>query len=84
MAQTTYVNRIAPPSEHTATLSMGVAMHHVAAASMPLFGGILWKFAGHEWTFLIGALAAAASIPVVMRLPRREDGACDTYQSTVE
>ena len=33
---TTYVNRIAPRSEHTPTLSMGVAANHVAAVTMPL------------------------------------------------
>jgi len=71
MAQTTYVNRIAPPAEHTATLSMGVAMHHVAAVAMPLVGGILWQTVGYQWTFLIGAAAAIGSIPVVLCLPRR-------------
>ncbi|KKL76385.1 hypothetical protein LCGC14_2045440, partial [marine sediment metagenome] len=69
MALTTYVSRIAPPSEHTATLSMGVAMNHVAAVTMPLVGGLLWKYAGHEWVFLVGALAAALSILVALRVP---------------
>ena len=35
MALTTYVNRIAPPSEHTTTLSMGITMNHIAAVTMP-------------------------------------------------
>jgi len=63
MALTTYVGRIAPASEYTPTLSMGVAMTHVAAVTMPIVG--------YKWTFLIGAAAAAGSIPVVMRLPRK-------------
>ncbi|MHC4717020.1 MAG: MFS transporter [Planctomycetota bacterium] len=72
MALTTYVGRIAPPSEYTPTLSMGVAMNHVAAVTMPLAGGLLWKAVGHEWTFLIGAAGAALSIPAAMCMPRRQ------------
>jgi len=71
MALQTYVSRIAPAAEHTPTLGMGVAMNHVAAVTMPLVGGLLWKYAGHEWTFLIGAAAAAASIAAAARIPRR-------------
>ena len=71
MALTTYVGRIAPGREHTATLSMGVAMNHVAAVIMPLVGGLLWWRVGYEWTFLVGALAAAVSVVVAMRLPRK-------------
>lgn len=68
-ALTTYVNRIAPKSEHTPTLSMGVAMNHIAAVSMPFLGGILWNLLGFRWAFLIGIPAAAASITIVLRLP---------------
>jgi len=72
MALTTYVNRIAPPREHTPTLSMGVAMNHVAAVFMPIVGGLLWKFAGYQWTFFVGAAAAALSVLAALRLPRHE------------
>ena len=75
MALTTYVGRIAPPSEYTATLSMGVAMNHIAAVSMPIVGGLLWKTVGHKWTFLVGAAVAALSIPVALRMPRRTPAA---------
>jgi len=74
MAMTTYVNRIAPKREHTATLSMGVAMNHVAAVSMPLVGGLLWKYAGYQWAFLAGAFAAAVSILPSLLMPSRPDG----------
>jgi hypothetical protein len=70
MSLTTYVNRIAPKSEHTPTLSMGVAMNHIAAVTMPLVGGLLWRFAGHEWVFYIGAAVAALSILPALRIPR--------------
>jgi len=75
MALTTYVNRIAPPSEHTPTLSMGVAMNHVAAVSMPLAGGFLWKYMGYQWAFGLGALAAALSIAAAMFVPRHAKAA---------
>ena len=71
MALTTFVNRIAPPAEHTPTLSMGVAMNHVAAVIMPFIGGILWTY-GYRWTFLAGAAAAALSILGALRVPRHE------------
>ena len=66
---TTYVNRIAPASEHTPTLSLGVAANHVAAVTMPLVGGLIWKYAGYNWTFWIGAAAAAASILAAIQIP---------------
>jgi MFS family permease len=68
-ALTTYVNRIAPPAEHTATLSMGVAMNHVASVTMPFVGGIIWDRLGYQWTFLVGALAAALAIIAARRIP---------------
>jgi len=71
MALTTYVNRIAPKGEHTQTLSMGVAMNHVAAVAMPLLGGLLWKLYGYQWTFIVGGAAALASLAVSMRVPKR-------------
>ena len=71
LALTTFVNRIAPPSDHTGTLSMGVAMNHVAAVIMPLIGGLLWDRFGHRWPFLLGALAAVISVGVATRVPPR-------------
>ena len=71
IALTTYVNRIAPKSEHTATLSMGVAANHVAAVIVPLAGGYLWQRYDHTWPFLIGAGAAALSVVASCYVPRR-------------
>ncbi|HUW35452.1 MAG TPA: MFS transporter, partial [Planctomycetota bacterium] len=71
MSLTTYVSRIAPQKELTPTLSMGVAMNHVAAVAMPFVGGILWGKFGYRWTFFIGAAAALLSVGVTLRVPRR-------------
>lgn len=68
-AFSTYVGRLAPKAEHTAVFSMGVAMNHIAAVSMPLVGGILWKTLGYQWAFLVGIPAALASLALVSRLP---------------
>jgi hypothetical protein len=70
MALTTYIGRLTTPQEKTLTLSMGVAMNHIASVSMPLVGGILWNYLGYQWTFVGGAFAAAVSIFVAMRVPK--------------
>ncbi|HSV94064.1 MAG TPA: MFS transporter [Desulfobacterales bacterium] len=72
MAITSYVGRLAPPSERTQTLSMGVAANHVASVAMPLVGGILWTALGYQWAFLLGIPAAAASMVVVARMSRHQ------------
>jgi MFS family permease len=71
MALTTYIGRLTPPSEKTMTLSTGVAMNHIASVTMPLVGGIAWKYLGYRWTFLIGTAAAAAAVIVATRIPGR-------------
>ena len=71
MAVTTYVGHLAPKEEHTPTLSMGVAMNHVAAVSMPLLGGIIWNAWGYQYTFGIGAVAALLSVILVRFVPDR-------------
>jgi MFS family permease len=71
MSLTTYVGRMAPKSELTPTLSMGVAMNHVAAVAMPLVGGIIWKTWGYQYAFLVGAVAAALSIFAALLVPKR-------------
>ena len=84
MALTTYVRRIAPPSEHTATLSMGVAMNHVAAVTMPLAGGVLWKYFGYQWAFFAGAAAAALSVLPALRVAPRQASQSPTGTGNME
>ena len=71
MALNTYANGIAPKSELTPTLSMGVAMNHVGAVIMPLVGGLLWQSLGYRWPFIAGLVVAVLSVPVALRVPRR-------------
>ena len=72
MAMTTYVRKIAPTSEHTPTLSMGVAMNHVAAVVVPLGGAFLWRYAGFRSAFLVGSAIAFVGVLVASRLPRSQ------------
>lgn len=74
MALTTYVRKIAPPSEHTPTLSMGVAMNHVAAVLVPLGGAFLWKYMGFQSAFLAGAAIAGVGVLVASWLPKQTAG----------
>lgn len=69
MSLTTYVSRLAPRSELTPTLSMGVAMNHAAAVTMPLVSGLLWTYASYHWAFLLGAVAAVLSVVVSLYVP---------------
>ena len=69
MALTTYIGRLAPPEEHTATLSAGVAANHVASVIMPLVGGMLWQKHGYQWAFYAGAAMAVLTIIPVMLIP---------------
>jgi MFS family permease len=69
MALTTYVGRLAPREEHTATLSAGVAANHVASVAMPLVGGVLWKAYGYQWAFYMGAVMAILTLVPVLLLP---------------
>ena len=69
MALTTYVRKIAPVSEHTQTLSMGVAMNHVASVLVPLVGAFLWKYTGFRSAFLGGAAIALVGVWVASKLP---------------
>jgi predicted MFS family arabinose efflux permease len=70
MALTTYVRKIAPVTEHTPTLSMGVAMNHVAAVVVPLGGAFLWKYTGFRSAFLVGSAIAVVGVLVASKLPQ--------------
>jgi MFS family permease len=72
MALTTYIGRLAPSEEQTATLSAGVAANHVASVIMPLVGGTLWANYGYQWAFYAGAVMATMTlIPVMFIGPRK-------------
>jgi len=65
IAQTTYLNKIAPPEDVRPALSMGVTMNHAAAIIVPLVGGTLWNSLGrYDIIFYGGAVVALISFLV--------------------
>ena len=63
IAQTTYLNKIAPPEDIRPSLSMSVTMNHVASVIVPITGGMLWEVLGrYEIIFFIGAGVALVSL----------------------
>lgn len=69
IAQTTYLNKIAPPEDIRPALSMGVTMNHVTSVIVPVVGGLLWEALGrYEVVFLGGAGVALISLLVVQFL----------------
>jgi len=59
IAQTTYLNKIAPPEDIRPALSMGVTMNHAAAVIVPLVGGMLWEALGRYDVIFYGGTVVA-------------------------
>ena len=64
----TYVNRIAPPEELTATLSTGVSVNHVTSVGMALLAGILLPIVGYQvlcWGIVV---IVSLSVPFALQI----------------
>lgn len=62
VAQTTYLNKIAPPEDVRPALSMGVTMNHIAAVIVPLVGGLIWNALDrYDVIFYGGSIVALVS-----------------------
>lgn len=73
-ARTTYMAKIAASKDDlTGSLSMGVTLDHLVAATIPSLGGWIWWRYSYEWVFLgAGAIAIVMGIFASMiRVPRR-------------
>jgi predicted MFS family arabinose efflux permease len=68
---TTYLRRICPPEELTASLAMGVTVNHVAAVLVPVSGGMIWQTWGYQRTFWSGVLVALLAVALARRVPDR-------------
>lgn len=65
VAQTTYLNKIAPPEDVRPALSMGVTMNHIAAVIVPLVGGFIWNALDrYDVIFYGGSVVALISFTV--------------------
>jgi predicted MFS family arabinose efflux permease len=68
---TTYLRRICPARELTASLAMGVTVNHVAAVLVPVTGGAIWDAWGYRTTFAAGIGLAVVAAAVARRIPER-------------
>ena len=68
ISRTTYINRLASPTDLTPSLAMGQTMDHVAAVILPLTGGILWGIIGYEATFFIGVAVATCLLLAAQKI----------------
>lgn len=76
MARDTYMSKIADSSDDlTASLSLGISINHLIAATVPAFGSMLWKAHGYEAVFMAaGGVALLMTVFASMiRVPRSVD-----------
>ena len=66
-----YLGRLAPPSDITPSLAMGSTFNHVAAVGVPLVGGLLWVSLGYQVTFFAGAATCLLSVLVALLMQGR-------------
>jgi VIT1/CCC1 family predicted Fe2+/Mn2+ transporter len=69
MGISTYVSRIAPPEELTATLSTGVSVNHLTSVGLSLLAGALLPVVGYQ--VLCWAVVAIVSLSVPFALQIR-------------
>ncbi len=62
IALTTYLGKIAPKEEITASLAIGVSVNHIAAVIVPIVGFVVWKHLGYEICFIFGAFVVALQL----------------------
>ena len=55
IALRSYLTKISSSEDLTGCLAFGMTSNHIAAVVIPVGGGIIWSYFGHELTFLIGA-----------------------------
>jgi predicted MFS family arabinose efflux permease len=62
MARATWLRKIAvTPADVTPTLTMGVTIDHIFSIGVALLGGVIWKFLGYQYLFLMAAGLAGVS-----------------------
>jgi predicted MFS family arabinose efflux permease len=67
----TYVSRIAPPEELTATLSTGVSVNHVASVGLSILAGILLPIVGYQILCWAVVVIVSLSVPFAMMIRTR-------------
>lgn len=68
MGLSTYVSRIAPPEELTATLSTGVSVNHVTSVGLSLLAGALLPVVGYQVLCWAVVVIVSLSVPFAMQI----------------
>lgn len=69
----TYIRHTAPREELSPSLAMGLTWNHIAAVSVPLVAGWIWKEYGYQRIFLCGIGLALTSLAMCFTLPVHPD-----------
>jgi predicted MFS family arabinose efflux permease len=64
----TYVSRITPPEELTATLSTGVSVNHISSVGMSLLAGALLPVVGYQALCWAVVVIVSLSVPFAMQI----------------
>jgi MFS family permease len=68
MGISTYVNRIAPPEELTATLSTGVSVNHLTSVGLSLLAGALLPVVGYQVLCWAVVVIVSLSVPFALQI----------------
>jgi MFS family permease len=71
------------PEEIMPTLSLGVSMDHVASITSPLISALVWREAGPQWVFIIGAVIGAIYTGVCFLVPKKKAGTPEIAEQIV-
>jgi predicted MFS family arabinose efflux permease len=64
----TYVSRITPPEELTATLSTGVSVNHVTSVGLSLLAGVLLPIVGYQAVCWAVVVIVSLSVPFALQI----------------
>lgn len=70
IALRSYLTKISNSEDLTGCLSFGMTSNHIAAVIIPVGGGIIWSYFGHEATFIIGAVIVFIDMLFSFMVPR--------------
>ncbi len=69
MARSTYMRKIARHPDHVQpALTSSVTIDHAFSITIALVGGLIWKFFGYQYVFLLGAFIAMGNLAAALRI----------------
>ena len=68
VARTTYLDKIAPSEDVTASIAFGITLNHISAVILLPMIGYLWESYGYEMPFLVGVGVLVLSLVASNRI----------------